>query len=134
VLHLLAKSTTDRFQTAAEVAHAAERASMRAGAILSTSAVSRLVRELSGMRAEPWLDIDGAMARARHGTLHAVGSPHIARAAVAPGGPPTCSTPASSNSSLVPCLIDEERGVRALQAHTGLACEYAVAEPPESAG
>src|SRR6185295_339655 len=40
VLRLLAKSVTDRFQTAAEVVEAIENASMRAGTILSSSAVS----------------------------------------------------------------------------------------------
>jgi len=58
VLRLLAKSVADRFQTAAEVVEAIENASMRAGTILSTSAVSRLMRDLFGMRAEPWLELD----------------------------------------------------------------------------
>jgi serine/threonine protein kinase len=58
VLRLLAKSVGDRFQTAAEVVEAIEDASMRAGTILSTSAVSRLVRDLFGVRAEPWLELD----------------------------------------------------------------------------
>jgi eukaryotic-like serine/threonine-protein kinase len=59
VLRLLAKSVADRFQTAAEVVEAIENASLRAGTILSTSAVSRLVRDLFGQRAEPWLEIEG---------------------------------------------------------------------------
>jgi serine/threonine protein kinase len=59
VLRLLAKSVTTRFQTAAEVVEAIEDASMRARTILSTSAVSRLVRDLFGVRAEPWLQLDG---------------------------------------------------------------------------
>jgi serine/threonine protein kinase len=59
VLRLLAKSVADRFQTADEVVEAIENASMRAGTILSTSAVSRLVRDLFGVRAEPWLELDG---------------------------------------------------------------------------
>jgi serine/threonine protein kinase len=58
VLRLLAKSVGDRFQTAAELVEAIEAASMRAGTILSTSAVARLVRDLFGVRAEPWLEID----------------------------------------------------------------------------
>ncbi|HEY0988135.1 MAG TPA: serine/threonine-protein kinase, partial [Kofleriaceae bacterium] len=58
VLRLLAGSVADRFQTAAEVVEAIENASMRAGTILSTSAVSRLMRDLFGMRAEPWLELD----------------------------------------------------------------------------
>ncbi|HMG52105.1 MAG TPA: serine/threonine-protein kinase, partial [Kofleriaceae bacterium] len=57
VARLLAKSVADRFQTAGEVVEAIENASMRAGTILSTSAVSRLVHDLFGARAEPWLDI-----------------------------------------------------------------------------
>jgi hypothetical protein len=59
VLRLLAKSVAERFQTAAEVIEAIENASMRAGTILSTSAVSRLVRDLCGVRPEPWLELDG---------------------------------------------------------------------------
>jgi eukaryotic-like serine/threonine-protein kinase len=57
-LRLLAKSVDDRFQTAAEVVEAIENASMRAGTILSTSAVARLVRDLFGVRAEPWLELE----------------------------------------------------------------------------
>jgi serine/threonine protein kinase len=58
VLRLLAKSAGDRFQTAAEVLEAIENAAMRAGTMLSTSALSRLVRDLFGVRPEPWLEID----------------------------------------------------------------------------
>jgi serine/threonine protein kinase len=58
VLRLLAKSVTERFQTAAEVVEAIEDASMRAGTILSTSAVSHLVRDLCGVRPEPWLELE----------------------------------------------------------------------------
>ncbi|HEX7844084.1 MAG TPA: protein kinase, partial [Kofleriaceae bacterium] len=58
VLRLLAKSVEGRFQTAGEVVDALEDASMRAGTILSTSAVSRLIRDLFGTRAEPWLELD----------------------------------------------------------------------------
>jgi serine/threonine protein kinase len=57
VLRLLAKSVTARFQAAGEVVEAIEDASMRARTILSTSAVSRLVRDLFGERAEPWLEL-----------------------------------------------------------------------------
>ena len=59
VLRLLAKSVTARFQTADEVLEAVENASMQARTILSTSAVSRLLRDLFGVRAEPWLNFDG---------------------------------------------------------------------------
>ena len=58
VLRLLAKSVADRYQTAGEVVEALENASMRAGTILSQSAVSRLVHDLFGTRPEPWLDLD----------------------------------------------------------------------------
>jgi serine/threonine protein kinase len=58
VLRLLAKSVADRYQTAGEVVEAIENASMRAGTILSSSAVSRLVHDLFGARPEPWLDLD----------------------------------------------------------------------------
>jgi serine/threonine protein kinase len=58
VMRLLAKSAGDRFQTAGEVVDAIEDASMRARTILSTSAVSRLMRDLFGTRAEPWLELD----------------------------------------------------------------------------
>jgi len=59
VMRLLAKSATDRFQTAAEVIEAIEHASMQAQTILSTSAISRLLRDLFGVRAEPWLELEG---------------------------------------------------------------------------
>jgi eukaryotic-like serine/threonine-protein kinase len=58
VLRLLAKSPGDRFQTAAEVVEALENAAMRGGTILSSSALSRLVGELFGVRSEPWLSLD----------------------------------------------------------------------------
>jgi serine/threonine protein kinase len=58
VLRLLRKSVDDRFQSAAEVLEAVEDASLAAGTMLSTSAVSRLMRDLFGVRAEPWLALD----------------------------------------------------------------------------
>ncbi|MEO7730534.1 MAG: serine/threonine-protein kinase, partial [Kofleriaceae bacterium] len=54
VLRLLAKSPAARFQHAGEVVEAIEHAAMRAGEMLSSSAVSRLLRELFGTRIEPW--------------------------------------------------------------------------------
>jgi len=54
VLRLLAKSPAARFQTAGEVVEAIEHAAIRAGAMLSSTAVSRLFRELFGTRIEPW--------------------------------------------------------------------------------
>src|SRR5262249_47720632 len=58
VLRLLAKPVAERFQTARDVVEAIEDAAMRAGTILSTSAVSRLVHDLFGARPEPWLQAD----------------------------------------------------------------------------
>jgi eukaryotic-like serine/threonine-protein kinase len=58
VLRLLAKSVTERFQTAPDVVEAIENASLRARTILSASAVSQLVRDLFGARAEPWLEYE----------------------------------------------------------------------------
>jgi serine/threonine protein kinase len=58
VLRLLAKSVTDRFQTARDVVEAIENAALRARTILSTSAVSQLLRDLFGARAEPWLEYE----------------------------------------------------------------------------
>jgi serine/threonine protein kinase len=55
---LLAKSVTERFQTAAELVEAIENASMRVGTMLSTAAVGRLVHDLFGARAEPWLELE----------------------------------------------------------------------------
>jgi eukaryotic-like serine/threonine-protein kinase len=65
VLRLLAKSVTDRFQTARDVVEAVEDASMRAGTILSTSAVSRFVHDLFGARPEPWLQVGSDIAPVR---------------------------------------------------------------------
>ncbi len=58
VLRLLAKSVTDRFQTARDVVEAIENVAVRAGTILSISAVSHLIRDLFGTRAEPWLEYE----------------------------------------------------------------------------
>ena len=54
VLRLLAKPAHSRFQTAAEVVDAIENAAFRAGMLLSTAAVSRMMYDLLGPRAEPW--------------------------------------------------------------------------------
>jgi len=58
VLRLLAKSVADRFHTARDVVEAIENAALRARTILSTSAVSQLIRDLFGARAEPWLEYE----------------------------------------------------------------------------
>jgi len=60
VLRMLAQPVTQRFQTARAVVEAIELASMRAGTLLSTSAVSSLVRDLFGERVEPWRELDRA--------------------------------------------------------------------------
>jgi serine/threonine protein kinase len=64
VLRLLAKSVVDRFQTAAEVVEAIENAAFGTGTMLSSVAVSRLMLDLFGPRAEPWRDFGG---EAHHG-------------------------------------------------------------------
>lgn len=58
VLRLLAKSVADRFQTAAEVIEEIENASVHGGTTLSTAAVSRLLHDLFGPRAEPWHELE----------------------------------------------------------------------------
>ena len=58
VLRLLAKAPSDRFQTAGEVVDAIENAALGAGMILSTSALRRLIGDLFGARAEPWIELD----------------------------------------------------------------------------
>jgi serine/threonine protein kinase len=63
VLRLLAKPAEQRYQTAGEVVLALEDVAMRSGTMLSTPAVSRLVHELFGSRAEPWLLLDGPAPR-----------------------------------------------------------------------
>ena len=69
VMRLLAKSVADRFQTAGDVVEAIENASMRAGTMLSSSAVGRLVHDLFGTRPEPWLAFDPAAAPVPHMVL-----------------------------------------------------------------
>ncbi|HEY0190214.1 MAG TPA: hypothetical protein VGC42_03780, partial [Kofleriaceae bacterium] len=59
-MKLLAKDPAQRYQTADDVVEAIENASMRAGTILSTSAVARLLRDLFGSPPEPWLTLPDA--------------------------------------------------------------------------
>ena len=58
VLGLLAKDAAARFQSADDVVHAAEMVAASCQLPLSTSALSRFMRELFGDRPEPWLDVE----------------------------------------------------------------------------
>ena len=75
VLRMLAQPVTHRFKTARAVVEAIENASMRAGTILSTSAVSSLVRDLFGERVEPWRELDRATPPLVRVTLSSPGAP-----------------------------------------------------------
>lgn len=86
VMRLLARSVTARFQTAAEVIEAIENASIRAGTMLSTAAVSRLMHDLFGPRAEPWLDLERA--RFSSDTASPVNRPGPKHFMDLPPGPP----------------------------------------------
>ncbi len=57
-MRMLAKDPNDRYQTADELVEALEEASPRIGAMISSSAVGRLVRDMFGQRPEPWLEMD----------------------------------------------------------------------------
>ena len=58
VLRLLAKRPEERFQTADEVIGALEDASAATGAMISSSSLGRLMREMFGQRPEPWLEME----------------------------------------------------------------------------
>ncbi|HEX4417772.1 MAG TPA: protein kinase [Kofleriaceae bacterium] len=58
VLRLLAKTPEERFETADEVVEAIETLAGRTGAMVSTPALGRFMRELFGQRPEPWLELD----------------------------------------------------------------------------
>lgn len=58
VLGLLAKDAAARFQSADDVVHAAEMVAASCQLPLSTSALSRFMRELFGDRPEPWLEVE----------------------------------------------------------------------------
>jgi serine/threonine protein kinase len=57
-MRLLAKDPAARFQTADELVDALEEVSVKTGAMISTSALGRFMRELFGQRPEPWLELD----------------------------------------------------------------------------
>jgi serine/threonine protein kinase len=104
VLRLLAKSVADRFQTAGEVVEALEHASMRAGTILSTSALSRLIHDLFGARAEPWLELDARTLPFQRMTLASSALPGDLRAPVDPVELELAAVPDLSVSK----LLDDE--------------------------
>jgi serine/threonine protein kinase len=58
VLKMLSKDPDRRYQSADELVDALEDASPKLGAMISTSAVSRLLRDMFGQRPEPWLEMD----------------------------------------------------------------------------
>ncbi|HWU89251.1 MAG TPA: serine/threonine-protein kinase, partial [Kofleriaceae bacterium] len=62
VLRLLAKDAGARYQTADELVEAIEQAAAATGAMLSSSGLGRLLREMFGQRPEPWLEMDPAEA------------------------------------------------------------------------
>jgi serine/threonine protein kinase len=55
VLRALAKAREDRFQTAQELVDAVEVIATTTGATISTAALGRLVRDVFGVRPEPWV-------------------------------------------------------------------------------
>jgi serine/threonine protein kinase len=57
-MRLLAKNVEERFQTADEVIEALENAAARNNAMMSSSSLSRFLRELFGQRPEPWVDME----------------------------------------------------------------------------
>jgi serine/threonine protein kinase len=71
-LRLLEKSADRRFQSAAEVVDRIEAVAVRAGVMVSPSALGRFVRELFGERPEPWLVLDSKPVWFEPGTLTGV--------------------------------------------------------------
>ncbi|MGE0867912.1 MAG: serine/threonine protein kinase [Kofleriaceae bacterium] len=59
-MRLLAKHPHERYDSAEQVIEVIEAIAARTGTMLSTPALSRLMRELFGTRAEPWLDLETA--------------------------------------------------------------------------
>ncbi len=58
VMRMLAKHVDERYQTADEVVEAVEQAAAATGAMISSSSLGRLLREMFGQRPEPWLEMD----------------------------------------------------------------------------
>jgi serine/threonine protein kinase len=58
VMRLLAKHPNERYQTADDVVDALEQVAVATGAMISSSSLGRLVREMFGQRPEPWLEMD----------------------------------------------------------------------------
>ncbi|MGE0546024.1 MAG: protein kinase [Kofleriaceae bacterium] len=59
-MRLLAKHPHERYETAEQVLEQIETIAARTGTMLSTSALSRFMRELLGARPEPWLELEAA--------------------------------------------------------------------------
>jgi tRNA A-37 threonylcarbamoyl transferase component Bud32 len=100
VLRLLAKRSCDRFQTAAELIEAIEAVAQETGAVLSTTAVRRLIHELFGARLEPWLARDRPLGRA---VTLATGPLPVAELA------PTMNAPLEEELASVPDLAAGEK-------------------------
>jgi serine/threonine protein kinase len=60
VMRLLSKDPNARFQTADELVEAIESFAGRSGTMISSSALSRFLREMFGQRPEPWVELDTA--------------------------------------------------------------------------
>jgi len=58
VMRLLAKDPAARYQTADDLIAAIEQAAPVTGAMISSSSLGRLLREMFGQRPEPWLEMD----------------------------------------------------------------------------
>jgi serine/threonine protein kinase len=58
VMRLLAKDPQERFQTADDLIGALEQVSAATGAMISSSTLGRLMREMFGQRPEPWLEME----------------------------------------------------------------------------
>jgi serine/threonine protein kinase len=57
-MRLLAKNVEERFQTADELIEALENVAAKNSAIMSSSGLSRFLRELFGQRPEPWIEME----------------------------------------------------------------------------
>jgi serine/threonine protein kinase len=58
VMRLLAKDPAERFQTADELVESLEQVAVATGAMISSSSLGRLLREMFGQRPEPWLEME----------------------------------------------------------------------------